>query len=363
MNELSCAEKFRNTIVEQIESINRVSYVPKEEKDRVKFHIKEVLENCGVPTMCLKVVCSNGFTSILVNLPDNEFDILFNQRRQSTWKEYDAVSSLHVEDAICIAEKHIYNGVPYYTCRWDSIITGGNIFSFTGKIRSWEHEEGPICDRENDVHLSPEAKKLLKVKSVYGCSVREGTIHSKVWSLPDGRIQGYDEWTLSTLLKREGFSLVAISITKDTYMYGDIADLVLTDMERERLTPTYLLAEAIACKKEEEPDGHTYNQYAVFSFMSRYDGTPKQRELLENTTASDLILRCSFMPWKEGERELSYYYPLWTAAIIDNQVIYLSGNRLDYALISKESSNLLADEEGLRENRRSVVRDGIFDAQ
>lgn len=307
---------------------------------RFTFNLVETLTICGASRVEIKMIQDDGFSSIQAVAYENEDITRFNieQRRQSSWAEYDRAPKelkyKKIDDVICIAEARRIEGKTQVSLKWDSFISGEQRFHFLGKVRAWNKEFfiSPICDKESRLYLSESDSKLLQVRSLWGVPTCEGMIHSRTWRLPDNRIQGYDERLLSSLFKEEGLTLIGIHISKGTF---PIVTDNLTSEEIKSLSPTYLLAEAIAFKTEEDPE-FIEHKYAIFNFMARYSGTEEEWKRMENTTASDLIIRCSFKPWR-GENELSYYSPLWIAAIYGADTIYLSGDRIDYDGLRQES--------------------------
>ena len=320
---------------------------PEEEKadSRVVFNLREVLQSCGASKVDFELVQVNGFSTIRVAYYEEQMgfkDEVF-QRRQSSWvehdnlwKEYDRLADKWIDEVVCVAEMKKDGGKSVYSMKWESIILYGKAFSFSGSVRAWDNKYyiSPICDDESRIHCSEKDRFLLPVRSLYGFPVSEGMLHSRVWQLPDKRIQGYDDLLLSALFMKEGLTLVAIHISKDIYLPSEYE--FLSEAEQERICPPYLLAEAIAFKDEDNGFDSTEHKYAVFSFRARYSGTKEQWELFENKTVSDLVIRCSFKPWEKGEKELSYYEPLWIAAFLGEKRFDLSGERIDYSAIAAE---------------------------
>ena len=351
MEKTTLKNRFKNCIQQHLEAeecrVHNFIYTPEEEKAdrRVVFNLREVLQRCGASKVDFELVQANGFSTIRVAYYEEQKGVIDEvfQRRQSSWaehdrlwKEYDNYANQRIDEVLCVAEMKKDGEKTVYSMKWESIIMNGNAFSFSGNVRAWDNKYyiSPICDNESRIHCSEKDRFLLPVRSLYGCPVSEGMLHSRVWQLPDKRIQGYDDLQLSELFGKEGLTLVAIHISKR--IFSPIEYEFLSETEQERICIPYLLAEAIAFKEEDNGFENTLRKYAVFSFRARYSGTKEQWELFENKTVSDLVIRCSFKPWENGEKELSYYEPLWIAAFLGENRFDLSGERIDYCAIEAE---------------------------
>ena len=335
-----------------------VSYItPEEEKAdyRFVFNLKEVLQSCGASKVDFILVQDNGFSTVRVSYYEEHTqyqDEVF-QRRQSSWEEYDGLWQRYdrladkmIDEVVCVAEMKQENGKTLYSMKWEEIHILGKPFYFYGKVRAWGNKFyiSPICDEESRIHCSPRDRMLLRVRSMYGSPVCEGMLHSRIWELSDKRIQGYDDLQLSGLLEDEGLTLIGIHISKQTYLPSWYE--FLTEEEIERFCVPYLCAEAIAFKDEDDGFLSTDRKYVVFHFKARYSGTKEQWDQLENTTASDLVVRFSFKPWEQGDKELSYYAPLWIAAIYGERIVPLSGDRIDYSVIDNDVRAIYHSREG-----------------
>lgn len=360
MEKNSLKNRFRNCILQHLKSeecqVYNFNYPPEEEKAdrRVVFNLREVLQSCGASKVDFELVQANGFSTIRVAYYEEQSgfkDDVF-QRRQSSWaehdslwEEYDRCSDRRIDEVVCVAEMKKDGGKSVYSMKWESIFINGKAFSFSGSVRAWDNKYyiSPICDDESRIHCSEKDRFLLPVRSLYGFPVSEGMLHSRVWQLPDKRIQGFDDWQLSVLFRKESLTLVAIHISKSIYLPSEYE--FLSEAEQEHICIPYLLAEAIAFKEEDNGFDSTERKYAVFSFRARYSGSKEQWDLLENKTVSDLVIRCSFKPWRNGDKELSYYEPLWIAAFLGENRFDLSGERIDYSSIEAEARRTIYSRE------------------
>lgn len=373
MEKTSLRKRFFDFILQHIKSdecqvdnsIVSNYFTPEEERAeyRFVFNLKETLLNCGASRVDCNLLQANGFSTIRVFFYEEQTkyqEDLF-QRRQSSWNEHDKIWKEYdefakrmyvrdenkiIDEVVCVFEMKHDNKKPLYSLKWEEIHIGGKSFKFSGKVRAWDKQFfiSPICDDDSRIHCSDKDRMLLPVKSMYGFPVSEGILHSRIWQLPDKRIQGYDDLQLSTLFKEEGITLIGVRISKKIYLPSWYE--FLTEKEVERLCPPYLRAEVIAYKDEDDGYFDTERKYVVFSFLARYSGTKEQWDELENTTASDLVVRFSFKPWERGDKELSYYFPLWVAAIYGKKIIRLSGERMDYSAIDNEVRAIYHSREG-----------------
>lgn len=178
-----------------------------------------------------------------------------------------------------------------------------------------------------DKRLVSDARKLLdgfgsQDNSIPGTlgDMFEGLTENPLLKLMEGK--DYIDYQLSYFVKLIGYDLVAVRISSNWWPSA---------FDESSYTFKYLRADAI-CKCV--PDDPFDLGYRFHVFLSRYKGTPQEWERLENTTATDLIVRFSRKPKVEGSTA-QYFRPTWLSAYYGDNEIALHGERIDFDKIEK----------------------------
>ena len=153
-----------------------------------------------------------------------------------------------------------------------------------------------------------------------------GTLGNMFESIQDNPIlqdisgRNYVDYRLSLLAKAIGLNLVGVRITKQ-YWGSDIED-VSTQYDVK-----YLRADAICF--DNGARSLLDLGYRFHVFLARYSGLEDEWKRLQDTTATDLIVRFSI---KESDPNQfpRYYSQTWLSAFYGDEEVVLHGERIDY---------------------------------
>lgn len=121
----------------------------------VEFNVREVLEYLGAKNITIKTDVQKDYTWLRVHASDKGFNypIDFGQRKQATRDEVDAMKELasaYLDEAICTAGIYDDGESTKFSMKWDAVINGGEVVSFSGPVRKWNEEkqayDGPVAE-------------------------------------------------------------------------------------------------------------------------------------------------------------------------------------------------------------------------
>ena len=277
--------------------------------------LKMALKRAGAQSVDFKFIQNdNSFCVIARYLVDGDYYTLpeIKPHREPTPEEIEDITSryLQIQEVECIISKHLDGETTQYRIRWEHLTTFKKYY-FTGPMHS------PLAG-QTDMQLSyshvansskaDNSYPALRIKEMCGILIAEG--HSSVWKNNNGLYQGYDELSLKSLLKKEGYELMGVNIHRQVIA-----------------STTYLFADAIAYKNNEYNGEH---DYYIYSLPPRYSVSDELLNKLDGQLASDIDVRFSFKPIPLNYPGIEYYPPVWTVATIGETSVRLSGDRIDW---------------------------------